>query len=149
MITINLWLEAFRQWFIILATFGLGYVFAYSLRNLKRTQQGVDFDQIILIVELSKVSNALNESKANRNLCLDPSICRHIILPSTLCWIGLMQPHLIDDPFSYMLGLPPSFPNHPRNAGGCQIHFHSVHNIAFALRPTDWHHNVCRRRHPL
>ena len=52
----TLWTEGVRQWFIILCTIGFSILFIRSLINLRRTSQGWDIDQIILIAELVKVS---------------------------------------------------------------------------------------------
>ena len=40
----SLWMEFVTQWFILLATIGLCVLFLKSILNLKRTQQGIDFD---------------------------------------------------------------------------------------------------------
>ena len=52
----NLWTEGLRQWVIILCTIGFTLLFVNSLRNLRRTSQRMDLDQIILIAEMVKVS---------------------------------------------------------------------------------------------
>ena len=55
MFSIDLGVEFVRQWLCIFATIGFSILFLKSICNLKRTQQGLDFDQLILITELIKV----------------------------------------------------------------------------------------------
>ena len=40
----KLWMEFLTQWFILIATIALSILFLKSILNLKRTQQGIDFD---------------------------------------------------------------------------------------------------------
>ena len=40
----ELWMEFVTQWLILVATFALCIIFLKSIFNLKRTQQGIDFD---------------------------------------------------------------------------------------------------------
>ena len=54
--TVELWVECIRQWLIIVITIALCILFIHSIRNLKRTQQGIDLDQLILWAEFVKVS---------------------------------------------------------------------------------------------
>ena len=54
---VKLWVEFIRQWLVILATIVLSIIFVVSIRNLKRTQHGLDLDQLVLIAELIKVSS--------------------------------------------------------------------------------------------
>ena len=56
--TVSLWMECTRQWLILLGTIAFSVLFLKSICNLKRTQQGIDFDQVILSIELIKVSVA-------------------------------------------------------------------------------------------
>lgn len=42
--TVELWVECIRQWLIIVITIALSILFLHSIRNLKRTQQGIDLD---------------------------------------------------------------------------------------------------------
>ena len=55
-VNFSLWMECARQWLILTCTIGFSVLFLHSIYNLKRTQQGIDFDQVILIIELTKVS---------------------------------------------------------------------------------------------
>lgn len=52
----DLWVETLRQWFTLAASIAIICLLAVSVHNLRRTQQGLDFDQLILVAELVKVS---------------------------------------------------------------------------------------------
>ena len=74
--TVGLWVECLRQWLIIVITIALSILFIHSIRNLKRTQQGIDLDQLILWAELVKVnhstlpSTTLSQSLKSLTFCL-------------------------------------------------------------------------------
>ena len=67
----GIWVETFRQWFIIVVTIGFIVLFSISLRNLRRTQGGLDFDQGVLIAELVKVSKLSRQRHSPFNLILN------------------------------------------------------------------------------
>ena len=52
----TLCLETVRQWFTLLASIAIIGLLGISVHKLRRTQHGLDFDQLILIAELIKVS---------------------------------------------------------------------------------------------
>jgi len=54
--TFELWVEGLRQWLVIVSTVALSILFFVSLLKLRRTQHGLDIDQVILMVEIFKVS---------------------------------------------------------------------------------------------
>lgn len=56
---VTLWLEFLRQWIVIICTIVMSILFVVSVLRLRKTQNGCDIDQIILIAELVKVRSYL------------------------------------------------------------------------------------------
>ena len=56
MVSVDLWVEATCQWFVVISTVALTMLLITSIRKLNKTQQSFDFDQLILIAEVTKVS---------------------------------------------------------------------------------------------
>mmetsp|Transcript_2536 Transcript_2536/g.3521 ORF Transcript_2536/g.3521 Transcript_2536/m.3521 type:complete len:220 (+) Transcript_2536:25-684(+) len=52
----ELWVEFARQWLVIFSTVAISALFVYSLIRLRKTQNGCDIDQIILVAELVKIN---------------------------------------------------------------------------------------------
>lgn len=53
----SVWLDCFRQWFILLMTLFLMYYITYAIREIRKAQMKFDFDSMILSIELIKVSS--------------------------------------------------------------------------------------------
>lgn len=50
------WVDCMRQWFVIVSTLALSYYLIYAIREIRKAQRQIDFDQVVLIVELIRVS---------------------------------------------------------------------------------------------
>ena len=72
----TIWLEFVRQWFVVICTALLSVLFVYSLLRLRRTQNGCDFDQFILIAELIKVSQL--STCCQQHQCIEHSYNRNL-----------------------------------------------------------------------
>lgn len=50
------WVDCLRQWFVLLMTIITTMYLVFAIREIRKAQQTVDIDQVILGIELGKVS---------------------------------------------------------------------------------------------
>ena len=106
-------MEFARQWFVVICTILLSILFVYSLLRLRRTQNGCDIDQIILIAELIKVSILSQQQHQRMDLT---HLFRHVLLgqpfrllhlpPASLRRHHPLQRHAVIHSHRHLLSLP-------------------------------------------
>jgi hypothetical protein len=50
------WVECMRQWFVLVTTILLTFYLLFVIREMRKAQREWDFDQIVLGIELIRVS---------------------------------------------------------------------------------------------
>lgn len=51
------WVDCLRQWFVLLMTLVTTLYLLFAIREIRKAQQTIDIDQVILGIELGKVSS--------------------------------------------------------------------------------------------
>lgn len=51
------WVDCLRQWFVLLMTIITILYLLFAIREIRKAQQTIDIDQVILGIEMVKVSN--------------------------------------------------------------------------------------------
>ena len=51
------WVDCFRQWFVLFMTIITILYLSFAIREIRKAQQTIDIDQVILGIEMVKVSN--------------------------------------------------------------------------------------------
>ena len=130
-----------------MATVVISVLFLKSIYNLKRTQQGIDFDQVILIIELVKVSVLMTKSLWRlfdiSCLSVDPALRNFRLFCARLLRPGLLQPDLIHDSHNHLLSLSPQVSDFIGTSANRQSHFLCLHHTSSLL----WPLRGCRHLH--
>ena len=112
----------------------ISVLFLKSIYNLKRTQQGIDFDQVILIIELVKVSvDEIAVSSADYLTffdSIDPALRCLCLFRARVLRPCLLQPDPIHDSYYHMLSLSPSVPDLIGSSTHCQSYLFRVHHTS-------------------
>lgn len=53
------WVDCMREWLILVSSCAFGYYLIFAIGEIRKAQSVVDFDQIVLAIELLKVSTSL------------------------------------------------------------------------------------------